>query len=233
MNNKFFVSLLIFIVTASLIAIGCTETENKVSEEKKEELESEITDLENEIDDLETRLDEYSELPRELSFAEKAADDYTIFLEKALENLNEEEVKEVAKQGYQHELTIRPTGTTKNREEIPSDGRVKTALDEFSVEISEKQRAIPDIGDSFIKKAEENKLEHSENYPSEQELLVVKTEGVDYKHGVSSSPIDRGHSFWLTFEEIEKGKTLEIEVDSQIKERVGLKTDVLEIEVEE
>ncbi|ACB85133.1 hypothetical protein [Natranaerobius thermophilus] len=237
MNKKNFVSLLIFIVVISLIAIACTEIENTVSEEKKKELESEIADLESEIDELEEELEyrsNYSELKRDLSTAELRVDHYTIFLEKALGKLNEEEVKEVAKQGYQHDLTIRPTGTTKNREEIPLDGRVKTDLEKFSVEISEKQRAIPDLGDSFLEKAEENKLKYGENYPEEQEWLIVKTEGVDYRHGIGERLEGAGgHSFWLTFEEIERGTTLEIEVDSQIKELTGLETDVLEIVVEE
>ncbi len=83
----------------------------------------------------------------------------------------------------------------------------------------------------FIEKIRESRIDRGKNYPEEQEWLVVKTEGVDYRHGVGSSVT--GHSFWLTFEEIEKGTSVEIKVDSEIKERTGLETDVLEIVVEE
>ncbi|ACB85131.1 hypothetical protein [Natranaerobius thermophilus] len=229
MNKKYHFCLFIVALLISLIAIACTETENTVSEEKKKELESEIADLESEIDELEEELEyrsNYSELKRDLSTAELRVDHYTIFLEKALGKLNEEEVKEVAKTRYQYDLTI-GTLHTSNWEEIPSDGRVETDLKDFSLKITERMRDFPsELDDFIIEKFMEGRIDN----PPEG-WLVVKTNDIDYRHGKGSSV--SGHSFWLTFEEIEKGTTVEMEVDSEIKERTGLETDVLEIIVEE
>lgn len=217
--------VLILLVLLPIFFIGCSDDSNN-----EDATNVEVEELEKRIDELEDEKEEYEEkiniLSEEVEIADEQQgmeDEYhrevierhskAIFY--AIENLNEKKREELVKKLWGYELSI--------DDEKIDDTKVTTGKKEFWVRLSENSPVI-DGNQNINEIINTGKI--SGNYNEYIKSMDPKPDEETMTDGTVVI------AFHYIYQDLKSGDSIKIEISDELKERLGLDSNTVEINVE-
>lgn len=209
---KFNIKTHIYIMIFLLILTGCTNDSSQNENVKSDNgilLES-INDYELEIDELEDLVDEYE---IRIESIEEELTGYKNFNKKTIAYLNEEELLDLANDIWNYKIEI-------DGMSIPPNGEIQISKNNFEVVCSEEIAPYQILPSEII-----NQGKISGEY---FDHLVI--------HGYQPSEISRTDGIVITafvykFEDIPSNTSINFELSDELKKRVGINTNTINITI--
>jgi len=205
--------LISIILSALLFTVGCSAAESKdTPPDHSPEVSSPAAESAEEASKV--REDKIAEQKMKIETLESLNSEYAEYLQSVIEILDENQKQEIAESNYQYSLKV-------NEEPVPKDGVVKVSRGSFTVSIQE---------------------ELSTNIPLPENMPVGSLSGEHYsEHMVFIGEDDFQTESYdgtirtavtYTFEEGYAFDSLEIQITEELKDRLGLETNLIRIIVE-
>lgn len=185
------------ILSSLTIITGCANTANSSSKDLEiAQLQDQISSYENEISQLKEENDNYKE-----------------YLDSSIMFLDENEIKELAKNCWSYEISI--DDTTINSNEV-----YKTDKSNFEITFSEKMNTLSAIQQEIFDNGaiSGNFYDHL----TFEDIQPAKTY-------ISDGTVVQGMHY--EFENVPKGNVIKIQITDELKERLNLEENVISIEV--
>lgn len=214
MKKRLLLTLLILLLLILTIT-GCKsqtsvgqEQENK--NEEIEELQNKIKRYEENIKDLEEKNKDYQ---LSLKHSGEIRDEYENFIDRAIEYLDKDSLLKLARSEWVYQIEV-------DDNPIDNDGNIEVNKASFKIIYSTKMSSLASIHGGIFSKGE--------------------ISGEDFDHlkivGIEPSNIDRTDgtvvgAFIYEFEDIPKNTSFKLEISDELRERLGLKSNTINIQV--
>lgn len=202
------ISICFYVIVMLLALTGCT-TPDARDEAKLEtkKLESQINKHEQEIQELK----EEHELS--IQYLKEEKDAYLKLIGEITKYLDEAQLLELAKSEWRYNIEV-------NGKPIPPNGEIEIDRNDFEVVFSEEQSTFPSLP-SEIHRQGAISGEYGEH------LLIKDVEPKDIRR-IDGTVIT---AFVYVFENLTSNTSLKLEISDELKERIGLKTNIINIKI--
>lgn len=206
MKNK---SLLLYIFFIGILTIACTnKTDNGNSESKLKALEEEIKIQEEEILELSEENDDFK---ISIKYLEEEIDNFIDFSHRAIAYLDEGEIKELSKNEWEYRIDVHET-------EIPLNGKLEISKGDFEITYSERNSSLASIEDKIY-----NYGKISGDYQDHLDIIGIEPDNIATTDGTVVT------SFVYEFKDIQEGRQFQLEISNELKERLNLDTNIIDI----
>lgn len=213
--------LIALAIVSGLMLVSCGSNGSKST--LSGESSSKITELEEKVRQLENEL---SNKDISLNYLMDEKDYYRAFIDKMLSKMNERELIDIAKSEWSYSLRIQ-TGKLDNFKaatNIPGDGIVKLDDDSFGLVLTERQPAFPVLKDNM---ETYSKGAVSGKYTTHLQILDY----TDYQEYPAAGTVVEAMMYY--FEAVPEGTVIRVKVTDELKERLGLDSNIISIAVAE
>lgn len=202
-KNILFISMLLI-----LILTGCAK--ERSASQKAEDDPIKIEELQIELKQYQEAIEGYK---LEIKNIEEEKKEYKLFIDKTLASLDENLLLDLAKSEWHYEITI-------DEMPIPKDGNVKIDKDSFKIIYSQEQSLLSSIEPELSHKGclSDDFFEHLKIIGREPNN-IVRTDGT-----VSVA-------FIYEFEKLPQNTNFKLEISNELKERLDLETQTINIQV--
>lgn len=225
--KKGLMRLVVFIIFIMLM-MSCTNQNNQVSstvtpkntvETKNDDRDVKIAELQKQVNSQENTIRELQEKLQAgetgMNFSKDEIDNYKRFIDSALKYLNESLLLELAKGEWGYAIKI-------DEKLVPVDGVAELNRSSFKVVFSERQISYPPILPIEIHNS--GKISGS-RFTEHLKVLDYKPSSISEPAGTSVEAIV------YEFTDVPKNTTIRLQVSKELKDRIGLKTDIISISV--
>ncbi|WP_257529966.1 hypothetical protein [Irregularibacter muris] len=193
------------------IIIGCTnKTSIDEGNSQVENLQKQIKRYEHKIEKLEVKNHEYEITVKNF---EEERDTYQKFIDKAIKYLDKDEFLELAKSEWHYSLEI-------DEQPVPSDGKIVIDKKDFEILYSAEQAMSPGLPKEIYTQGS-----ISGEYFDHLKILDIKPKDIRLLDGTVVS------AFVYEFENLSGNTDLKLEVSDELKERLGLQTNIINIHI--
>lgn len=140
-------------------------------------------------------------------------DTYKTFIDETIKYLNDDELLELAKSEWSYNVEV-------NEEPVPPSGVININKNDFEIVYSEQQSSFPSLPQEIYKQGRISGeyIDH---------LLIKEVEPVDVAR--LDGTVVTG--FKYVFKNIPSNTSIKIEISDELKERMGLKTNTITVDV--
>ncbi|MCR1898482.1 hypothetical protein NSA47_05690 [Irregularibacter muris] len=204
----FLVCTMLFI---TLSLVGCTNQAKKHEDNLEvENLQKQIKRYEHKIEKLEEKNHEYEITVKNF---EEERDTYQKFIDKAIKYLDKDEFIELAKSEWHYSLEI-------DEQPVPSDGKIVIDKKDFEILYSERLSISAGLPKEIYTQGD-----ISGEYFEHLKILDIKPKDIRRLDGTVVT------AFVYEFENLPGNTDLKLEVSDELKERLGLQTNIINIHI--
>ncbi|MBS4535111.1 hypothetical protein GOQ29_05695 [Clostridium sp. D2Q-14] len=219
MRKKIFIFISILLI---LTLTGCAnqtsvggEAENKNVETQElqseiKKYEEDIKKLEEDIKKLEEKNDDYK---LEIKQLEKEKNEYNDFIDKTIKYLDEDALLEIARSEWKYQIEV-------DEKPIPLNGKVEINKDTFKIVYSVESSLLSNVQEELFSKGP-----MSGDFIDHLKVVGIKPNNIGRTDGTVIT------AFVYEFESLPKNTNFKLEISDELKERLDLETNTINIQV--
>ncbi len=201
----------IALLGVSIFLIGCTSKINTENNDSKiQELQNQIKSYEKSVSQLQEKISTYE---LDIRILKEEKDDYKKFIDSSRKYLSKNELLELAKGEWIYRISV-------NDKAIESSGVLEIDKKDFKITYSEKRSTFSGLPEEIDEKGS-----ISGNFYDHLEILNIKPDNVV----ISDGTVVQGMHY--EFKDVPKGTIIKLEISDELKERLGLQTNIISIHV--